>query len=69
MNKKSNAGRKPIGDKAMSDRLTIRLSGSEMQAVRVTAQAHGYQDVSKFMRNLVVASAIVKHTMQQLESR
>jgi hypothetical protein len=65
---KSNAGRKPIGDKAMNDRLTIRLSGLEMQAIKITAEEHGYKDLSKFMRNLLVASAIVKHTLKQIRS-
>jgi hypothetical protein len=69
MHKKSKAGRKPIGDRPMSDRLTIRLSGTEMRAVRLTAQEHGYRDVAKFMRGLLLGSPQVKHAMKELTNQ
>jgi hypothetical protein len=69
MNRKSKAGRKPIGEQPMSDRLTIRLSGTEMRAVKVTAEEHGYKDVSKFMRGLLLGSPQVKHAMKELTSQ
>lgn len=69
MNRKSKAGRKPIGEKAMDDRLAIRLSSVEMQAVKVTAQEHGYGDVSKFIRGLLLGSPRVKQNMKQMVNR
>jgi predicted DNA binding CopG/RHH family protein len=67
MNKKSNAGRKPIGDTSMDDRITFRLTDLEYQAIKITAEEHGYKDLSKFMRRLLVKEATIRHVLKQLK--